>query len=307
MQLNQKSFLCFLLILVGSASFAQQIDKKSLLDDIAYLSSDEFKGRKTGSEENTKAKDFLIDKFKSLDLKTHYINYEQKFSFESRRNNAKYDGVNVVGFIAGSESRKLIVITAHFDHVGIGKPIDGDSIYNGADDNASGTAALLAIAEYFSKNRPKHSMIFAALDGEEMGLQGARALVKDFPFPMESIALNINMDMVSRNDNNELYASGTYQNPSLKSILESAASGQKPTLKFGHDLPGTGSDDWSKASDHGAFMEKNIPFIYFGVEDHPDYHKPSDEFKNIQPEFYYDAVKLILQCTLALDSELLKE
>jgi hypothetical protein len=115
------------------------------------------------------------------------------------------------------------------------------------------------------------------------------------------------MDMISRSDKGELYASGTFQNPELKPILELAAAGQKPTLIFGHDLPNTGSDDWSKSSDHGAFLEKGIPHIYFGVEDHPDYHKPSDEFKNIQPEFYFDAVNLILKCILALDKELLKE
>lgn len=286
---------------------AQQVDKRSLLDNIEFLSSDDFKGRRTGSEENLRARKYLIEQFVDLGLKSHYRNHEQLFSFEGRRDNQKYEGANVEGFIAGSKSRKLIVITAHFDHVGIGRAVDGDSIYNGADDNASGTAALLALAEYFSKNRTQHSIIFAALDGEEMGLQGAKALVRDFPFPTESIVLNINMDMISRSDKGELYASGTYKNPELKPILELAAAGQKPTLILGHDLPNTGSDDWSKSSDHGAFLEKGIPHVYFGVEDHPDYHKPSDEFKNIQPEFYFDTVNLILKCILALDKELLKE
>lgn len=307
MQINLKSFLSFLFILIAFYSKAQQVDKKSLLDNIEYLSSDDFKGRKTGNPENLKARNFIVEKFKSIGLETHYLQFQQKFSFESRRSNDRLDGANVVGFVAGSESRKLIVITAHFDHVGVGSPIDGDSIFNGADDNASGTAALIALADYFKKNRPKHSMIFAALDGEEMGLQGARALVRDFPFPLETIELNINMDMISRNNQGELYASGTYQNPDLKPILEKASLGLTPTLVFGHDLPDTGRDDWSKSSDHGAFLEKGVPHIYFGVEDHPDYHKPSDEFKNIQPDFYYEAVNLILKCTLALDRDLLKE
>ncbi|MGY8916517.1 MAG: M28 family peptidase, partial [Flavobacteriales bacterium] len=128
-----------------------------------------------------------------------YSDYQQKFSFESRRDKKTYeDAINVIGFIAGSESKKLIVITAHYDHIGVGRPnSEGDSIYNGADDNASGTAALIELAKYFKKNRPQHSMIFAALDGEEMGLQGAKALVKDFPFELDQILLNINMDMIS--------------------------------------------------------------------------------------------------------------
>jgi hypothetical protein len=307
MHILLKSILSLSLVILCSASIAQQVDKKSLLDNIEFLSSDDFKGRRTGGEENLKARKYLIEQFKKIGLESHYRNHEQLFSFEGRRNNEKYEGANVEGFIAGSISRKLLVITAHFDHVGIGRAVDGDSIYNGADDNASGTAALLAFAEYFSKNRPQHSIIFAALDGEEMGLQGAKALVRDFPFPTESIVLNINMDMISRNEKGELYASGTYQNPELKPILESAASGQKPTLVFGHDLPNSGRDDWSNSSDHGAFLEKGIPHIYFGVEDHPDYHKPSDEYKNIQPDFYFDTVNLILKCILALDKELLKE
>lgn len=307
MQINFKSSLSFLFVLLAFYSQAQQVDRKSLLDNIEYLSSDDFKGRKTGSEDNFRARKYIVEQFKSIGLDTHYLQFEQNFSFESRRNNNSLNGTNVVGFVAGSDSRKLIVITAHFDHVGIGSPINGDSIFNGADDNASGTAALIALAEYFKKNRPKHSMIFVALDGEEMGLQGARALVRDFPFPLETIELNINMDMISRNDKGELYASGTYQNPDIKPILERASSGQTPKLIFGHDLPDTGRDDWSKSSDHGAFLEKGVPHIYFGVEDHPDYHKPSDEFKNIQPEFYYQAVNLILKCTIALDRELLKE
>ncbi|WP_296700100.1 M28 family peptidase [Algoriphagus sp.] len=302
-----KSVLNLSLIFLCSASLAQQVDKKTLLDNIEFLSSDDFKGRRTGGEENLRARNYLKDQFIELGLKSHYRNHEQLFSFEGRRDNEKYEGANVEGFIGGNTSRKLFVITAHFDHVGIGRAVEGDSIYNGADDNASGTAALLALAEYFSKNRPEHSFIFVALDGEEMGLQGAKALIRDFPFPLETIVLNINMDMISRNDKGELYASGTYQNPQLKPILESAVSGQIPKLVFGHDLPNTGSDDWSNSSDHGAFLEKGIPHIYFGVEDHPDYHKPSDEYKNIQPDFYFDAVNLILKCILTLDKELLKE
>lgn len=267
------------------------------------------KGRKTGSEGNAEARDFILKEFKSIALDTQYPDFQQKFTFENRREKKTYeDAINIVGFIAGSESQKLIVITAHYDHVGVGRPsADGDSIYNGADDNASGTAALIELARYFKKNRPQHSIIFAALDGEEMGLQGAKALVKDFPFPLEQIVLNINMDMISRNEKGELYASGTYYNPSLKSILESAAADSEPKLMFGHDEPNTGRDNWTQSSDHGPFFTANIPHVYFGVEDHPDYHQPGDSFQNIDQRFYVNAVNLILKCTLALDAELPKE
>jgi len=295
---------CFFLLILTN-SVAQSIDEKALLKNLKHLSSDEMRGRQTGSEENKTAREFLLDQFKAMELETHYADFQQEFSFESRREGKQIHGVNVEGFIAGKSSRKLIVITAHYDHVGVGKPdAEGDSIYNGADDNASGTAALLELAKYFKKHRPEHSMIFAALDGEEMGLQGAKALVNDFPFPLEQIVLEINMDMISRNDRGELYASGTYYNPSLKPILEQAAVGSPVKLMFGHDEPNTGIDNWTQSSDQGPFFKANVPHIYFGVEDHKDYHKPSDSFENIEQKFYVNAVKLILASVLELDKQL---
>jgi Zn-dependent M28 family amino/carboxypeptidase len=150
-------------------------------------------------------------------------------------------------------------------------------------------------------------MMFVALDAEEMGLQGAKALLNDFPYPLEQILLNVNLDMLSRSDKNELYVSGTYHHPQFKPILEKASQGSDPILQLGHDVPGTGREDWTKSSDHGAFFDKKIPHLYFGVEDHIDYHKPSDEFESIQPEFYIKAVDLVLKCILSLDSKLIEE
>lgn len=305
MQLSIKTALSCLFFLVISQVNAQSIDEKSLLKNLKYLSSDEMRGRKTGTEENAVARKFLVDQFEEIGLSAHYTDFQQEFTFTSRREKKTISGVNVVGFLAGSSSKKLIVITAHYDHIGVGKAnSEGDSIYNGADDNASGTAALLELAKYFKKNRPEHSVIFAALDGEEMGLQGARALVKDFPFPLEQIVININMDMISRNEKGELYASGTYYYPSFKPILEEAAANSKVKLKFGHDEPNTGSDNWTQSSDHGPFFTANVPHIYFGVEDHPDYHQQGDSFENIEPNFYINSVNLILSSAIALDKQL---
>lgn len=309
MQVAIKCFLSCFLILSFQWAKAQSIDEKRLIEHIKYLASDELQGRKTQSDGNLAAREYIVNEFKRLDLATQYPDYIQKFSFEGRRDNMTYDqAANVIAYIPGSSSKKLIVITAHYDHVGIGRAnSEGDSIYNGADDNASGTAALLELGRYFNSHRPEHGIMFAALDGEEMGLQGAKALVKDFPYPLDQIVININMDMISRNEKGELYASGTYYNPSLKPILESAASGKKPILKFGHDEPNTGRDNWTNSSDHGEFFKENVPHVYFGVEDHVDYHKPSDSFENIDQEFYVNAVNLILRCTIALDEELPKE
>jgi Zn-dependent M28 family amino/carboxypeptidase len=309
MTVTLKTTFSFLLFFLSFNSWSQNLDSVALLQDLEYLSSDLLIGRKTGSKGNVEAKEYLIHHFTQLGLEKHYPNYEQKFSFENRREAKTYENaINVVGFVAGRTHQKLIVVTAHYDHVGIDhRNASGDSIYNGADDNASGTAALMALASYFSENRPEHSILFAALDAEEMGLQGAKALVRDFPFAVDQILVNINMDMISRNDKSEIYASGTYHNPFLKPILERVSLESYPILKFGHDIPGTGGVDCTQSSDHGAFFEKGIPHIYFGVEDHQDYHQPSDEFSRIQPRFYVAAANLILKSIIALDKELGKE
>lgn len=301
-----KILFLFIGSLISTFSYCQSINSEELLKHIEFLSSDDLAGRKPLSAGSMEARKYILDELSGLDnVEALYPDFIQTFSFTGRNKTKYEDAANLVAFIPGSSSRKVIVVTAHYDHVGIGKPnAAGDSIYNGADDNASGTAAMLALADYFSKNRPLHSMMFVALDAEEMGLRGAKALVADFPYPLNQILLNVNMDMLSRSDKNELYASGTYHNPQFKPILERAAAGSSPTLKLGHDLPGTGSDDWTNSSDHGAFFAEKVPHLYFGVEDHEDYHKPSDEFKNIQPEFYINVVNLVLKCILALDQEL---
>ncbi len=297
---TQKTLTLLLFVLFPLLVNGQKIDREKLLHDLQYLSSDDMEGRQPFSEGYRKTQQFIKARFDSLDLASQFQDYTQYFSFESSSGEMVDSTANILGFVAGSESEKLMVITAHYDHVG---KRDGE-IYNGADDNASGTAALLALAEYFSQHRPMHSMIFAALDAEEMGLQGAKALVRDFPFPLDQVVLNINMDMISRNDQNVIYASGTHHHPHLAPVLENTARNASITLKLGHDQPGSGHDDWTFASDHAAFHAEKIPFIYFGVEDHVDYHRPTDTFERIDPEFYEEAVRLILDCTIALDKEL---
>ncbi|WP_089238622.1 M28 family peptidase [Belliella buryatensis] len=303
MKLTKSKLLLIVFLLLGyNSSFAQKIDQEQLIKDIQYLASEELEGRKPLSEGSLKARAYIKERFKILGLSSQYDDYTQFFEFTNRRENKTYENAaNIIGFIPGSESDKIIVIMGHYDHLGK----RGEEAFLGADDNASGTAAMMALAGYFAENRPKHSMMFVALDAEEMGMQGARTLVNDFPFELEQVKVNINMDMVSRNGDNELYAVGTHHYPFLKPSLERASAGKSPFLKFGHDIPGSGREDWTNASDHAQFHQKGVPFIYFGVEDHPDYHTPRDTFENIQPEFFKGAVELILACVLALDEDLL--
>ncbi|WP_104808088.1 M28 family peptidase [Polaribacter filamentus] len=160
------------------------------------------------------------------------------------------------------------------------------------------------MATYFKNKSLNHPFIFAAVDAEEIGSLGCEYLLNNFPVAIEDIALNINMDMIAHNDSLQLYASDLYHYPSLKQPLAGLKS-TKINLLFGHDEPNKkGVEDWTFSSDHRIFHEKKIPYIYFGVEDHKDYHKSTDTFQNINKSFYIDAVRLIIEAIKAYDSYL---
>lgn len=293
----KKLFISLVLFSIFDAN-AQNIDRKILLNDIETLSSDKYEGRKTGSRGNSMAAEYIIGRFNDIGLEAYNKDFKHLFTFKNRMNK-EINGVNLIGYMKG-KSEEVIVISAHYDHVGM----NNSEIFNGADDNASGVAAILSIAKYFKEHKPKNTLLFIAFDAEEMGLQGAYAFLKA-PIPSrEQIKLNINLDMVSHNDRSELYAAGTYKNPIIKDIIKHADKNTGITLKFGHDNPESGKDDWTMQSDHGPFAKENIPFVYFGVEDHEDYHKPSDDFKNINQDFFHAASKAILKSIISLDKNL---
>ncbi len=278
---------------------SKYFDAKQLLKDVEYLASDELEGRSADRPSMAKAREYVEKRFKESGLSPIGSSFKQEFSI-TRRNAESLKGINYVGQIKGKKSpEKYIVITAHYDHVGI----QNGEIYNGADDNASGTAALFAIAKHFSKKNPDHSLIFVAFDAEEKGLQGARHFVANLPVAKEKIIVNVNMDMLSRNDNSELYVAGLLYYPSFTNVFENVRAKTRIKLLRGHDMPGSGSDDWTFQSDHGAFHREKIPFLYFGVEDHADYHRPTDEYSKIQPKFYVKAVETVLAVISEIDKE----
>lgn len=278
------------------------IDAANLLNDLKILSADDMQGRQVGTDGGAKAREYVLKRFKDSGLQMLGNSYLTPFEF-SARIGTKINGVNVIGFVKGKKNAdKYIIITAHYDHVGVK---NGD-VFNGADDNASGTVALFAMAEYFKKKQSNNSLIFVAFDAEESGLQGAKKFVENLPVKKESVLLNINMDMVSHNDKNELYASGTKHYPNLKPYLDTLAASKDTKIKLilGHDQPNPPQDDWTYQSDHYEFHKAKIPFIYFGVEDHKDYHKATDEFQNINQTFYVHAVETILEAVKIFDANL---
>lgn len=261
------------------------------------LASDAFQGRATGR--NQKAQHLIRTYFESKGLERFHAHYDVPFTFKDEKTGKEREGTNIIGYIQGkTQPDSYIVLGAHYDHLGI----VNDTIYNGADDNASGTSALLQLARYFSRNQPEHSIIFAAFDAEELGLHGSNAFVDSPPIPLSSIKLNINFDMISRNPKNEIYVVGTYPYPQFKPIIERITPIGDLHVLYGHDDPNdTTKDYWMYSSDNGPFFEKGIPNITFSEEDHPGYHKATDDYTETNHDFYTKVVAFIQETIITID------
>ena len=181
----------FVLVLTGSV-WAQKpvdptpkstlVDATALLDDIRILSNDDMEGRSAANPSMQKARDYVQRRFRESGILPLNPTYDQEFQIKTRGTTLK--GVNFVGIIKGSKNpENYIIVTAHYDHLGI----RNGAIYNGADDNASGTAALFALAKAFKKRAPLNSIIFVACDGEEEGDLGSKYFVANLPVKKESV------------------------------------------------------------------------------------------------------------------------
>jgi Zn-dependent M28 family amino/carboxypeptidase len=279
------------------------VDAEAVWRDFERLASPVLAGRQTGSAGNVVARRLIMERFSQAGLRPVSGTFEQRFSFT--RGGASSEGVNIVGVCAARTPAddRVMVLSAHYDHVGV----RNGEIFPGADDNASGVAGLLALASMCQKQPWMHDVWFAAFDAEEQGLQGARAFVAAPPVAVSRLALNVNLDMISRSDTREIYIAGTAHRPELRPVLEPVAARSKANVRFGHDRPGDkarGVDDWTMQSDHGAFHAAGIPFIYFGVEDHGDYHRPTDIIDKVNAAFFMHVVATIFDATQALDKAL---
>ncbi len=272
-------------------------ENSELLSLQEKLASDEFAGRGTGN--NLKAQELITSYFENIGLEKFKNDYRSSFTFSDKKIKKIRKGTNIIGYIKGrTHANKYIVIGAHYDHLGI----INNSIYNGADDNASGTSALLVLAKHFVQYQPEHSIIFVAFDAEELGLHGSKYFVNYPPVPLTDIKLNINFDMISRNSKNEIYVIGTYPYPQFKPLIVQVAKTSSLNVSYGHDDPkDTSKDYWMFSSDNGPFHKKGIPNITFSEEDHPDYHKATDDFENIHPSFYKNVVAFIQKAIESID------
>ncbi|MDP4982792.1 M28 family peptidase [Pseudoalteromonas tunicata] len=293
--------LLLLLVFVGTPCIAEE-----LLKDLAYLASDELAGRKTGSEGNLKAAHYIKTRFENLGLAPFDTRFEQAFSYSSGFGSQK-NGKNIVGLIKAKHANApYLVITAHYDHLGN----QGRRIFNGADDNASGVAALFALAKTAKQYPLNYNWLFVATDAEENGLYGAKALVSLLQNSNIPIILNINLDMLSvKGRNKRVFAFTDKRLAPAKSIIEQFNNNKSPskiqyiTSNYQANRRQNEKIDWRRASDHDAFRRANVPYIYFGVGIHPNYHTENDTFANIDPAFYQSVVEQISFITLALDQQ----
>lgn len=284
--------------------FATGIKEADLKTHLYIIASDEFEGRNTGEPGQKLAAQYIKDFYIERNIATPLggSNYYQKISTEYLRQNLK-PSENVVAYIKGSEfPDEILVISAHYDHLGINE--DGD-VYNGADDDGSGTVAVMAIAEAFQKavedgNGPKRSILFLHVTGEEKGLLGSKYYV-NFPiFPLKNTIADLNIDMIGRTDsaheNNPNYI---YLIGSDKLSTELHNLSEEMNHKFTHlNLDYTYNLDsdpnrFYYRSDHYNFAKNNIPVIFYFNGTHENYHRISDTPDKINYELLAKRTKLV--------------
>lgn len=281
---------------VNPTDYSNTITASDLKTHLTIVASDEMQGRETGSEGQKKAGQYLIDQYKvnTVPFPNGATDYYQKVpaSFLKAVSNQNLpDSENIWAYIEGSEKpNELIVISAHYDHIGI----ENGEIFNGADDDGSGTVALLEIAQAFSiakkqGNGPKRSILFLHVTGEEHGLLGSRYYTENPLFPLANTITNINIDMIGRHDvfhndsSNYVYLIGSdYLSTDLYKICENA---NKNDVNLFLDYKYNDKTDPNRfyyRSDHYNFAKNKIPSVFLFTGVHADYHKATDEVDKIE-------------------------
>lgn len=270
------------------------VNEALLKEYVSALASDDFEGRNTGFPGQEKAAAYLEDKLRSFDVMPAGDVAEEPSAPRSYRQNFELDKLrtdNVVGMIRGTDpelENEIVVIGAHYDHLGKkpeehrgrrGTATKTDEIWNGADDNASGTSSVLAIAKVFGEGRVKcnRTLVFVFFSGEEWGLWGSRWYVKHPVAPMSSHVFMLNMDMVGRNPSILVRVEGSGPVVKhLRPVIEQHA--RELSLKVAVQDLGA---NVAQNSDHYTFFKQKVPQLFFFTGLHPDYHKVSDEADKI--------------------------
>jgi hypothetical protein len=285
--------------LAGTEEALKTITGKELKDHVAYLASDALEGRGAGQAGGIKAGEYIAKEFKRLALTAGGDNGTYFQNFNAKGKNLR----NVIAVLEGSDlANEFVVIGAHYDHLGRGEYGSLDMgrsghIHNGADDNASGTAGILEIAEAYVEGKVKNrrSIIFMLYDGEEMGLLGSKHYCKKPTRPLASTVAMINMDMIGRLGKKKLVVYGIPTGSTFKALFEQA----NQSVGLGLNI----KDTMTPNSDHASFYQRKIPSIALFTGLHGDYHRPGDDIEKVDVPGMEKIVKLAGGLTLKLAND----
>jgi Zn-dependent M28 family amino/carboxypeptidase len=299
------------LVLLCSCKTERTVEN-NIKPDVEVLADDLLKGRATGTQGEITAALYIAERFSSMGITPKGTNkYLQEFTFTPKtdphadtvynENNEKgtITGRNVLGYI-DNKAENTIVIGAHYDHLGMGQ--DGSlhrgepMVHNGADDNASGVAVMLYLADKLKEANKNNNYLFIAFSGEEMGLLGSNYFVKNPTIDLTKVNYMINMDMVGRLKKNKalaIYGIGT--SPVWKEIIEKA--NVKDTFNLKLNESGVGP------SDHTSFYLQDIPVLHLFTGQHVDYHKPSDDFEKLNYEGMLEISNYIFRIISEINSQ----
>lgn len=282
-----------LITVIAFGCTSNEIDNNALRQDIekhiTYLASDELEGRSFGTDGEKKAAQYIAEYFKSVGLEPKGTNgYLQEFSVTPPSNphekakigeqgDSSVVGTNVIGFL-NNNAEQTVILGAHFDHLGMGG--EGslhrdkeEAIHNGADDNASGTATIMALAKLLKNGSKSNNYLFIAFTGEENGLWGSNYFTKNPTIDLKKANYMFNYDMVGRlNEEKSIAVHGTGTTPTWEEVLDMS---NMDSLKVVKKESGVGP------SDHTSFYLNDIPVLHFFTGQHEDYHKPSDDSEKI--------------------------
>ncbi|WP_452225402.1 M28 family peptidase [Lacinutrix chionoecetis] len=291
-----KNGILIIFLVILTACNSENTKPISIKDDVTVLASDAMEGRQTGSNGEQKAAKYIAERFKNLGLTEKGTKgYFQTFSFRPKTDphqevnytvkdgDSTITGTNVIGLI-DNKAENTIIIGAHYDHLGLGA--EGSlhrgeiAIHNGADDNASGIAVMLNLAEKLKAKNTNNNYLFMAFSGEEMGLLGSNYFVKNPTIDTKKVNYMINMDMVGRlKADSTLAVYGVGTSP----ILKQTVSSNNSKFKLVQKESGVGP------SDHTSFYNADIPVLHFFTGQHEDYHKPTDDTEKLN----YDGMQTI--------------
>jgi len=276
------------------SAVTESIDEPSLLAAVSHLASDEYYGRFYRSPFAFKAAEWIRARLEAAGLSPGAAggSWTQPLADPEA-------GPNVIGMLPARpdspHAERVLLISAHYDHLPP-KRRGEDRIFNGADDNASGTCGIIAIAEALAAlpTRPGRRILFVAFSGEEAGLLGAKRFVAEPPVALESIDAVLNLDMISRGDPNRIFVDGREFSEPIRSALRAA------NAAIGLDIRFDEHPDWLDRSDQGPFLRQGIPAVLFSVEDHEDYHQVTDHADRILPALAARTSRLVALAALLL-------